>query len=323
MESLRILIDDESQCRTQRAVLAAFALSLPRADVTWSSRLPPVQGWADAPAASARRLRALLVALGPKAGRCTLYLPGHVVPGDRFAASPGNAGVPVPTSTTIADLDVFLADNGSHAATQFAQHAELNPDYQSCSAFPAAGLATVPPWLSASGMASPGLLTARPWYFVHVPARGQWLAWLRKAIDAGLLTVEDVQADVEEGLVRPSLVADAQAVAAGLGLPAVPDTSLDALFVCPEVRLSDSQYAMLHSASLQARTLRYHRMEAARKSAEAREAPPAQPRLAWPERAKRQVRSLGRRAVKKAYYYYAISLRPLIRGSDPGRSRSQ
>lgn len=320
---LRILIDDEGQCRTQRAVLACFAATLPQAQIAWASQLPRPARWADAPPASARRLRVLMAALEHLPGRYTLYVPGHVVPGEPLALAPNVPGPPVPNWATLADLDVFLADNGSPAAVQLAQQALLNPDYQSCSAFPAAGLATLPPWIRASGLASQGLITARPWYFAQAQSRSQWLAWVRKALHQRLLTLEDVRADVGEGLVRPSLLQDASALAAGDKPPLAPDTTLDTLFTCPEVRLSDAQYATLHSQALQARTSRYHRMEAARKSAEARDFRPPQPPVSLQARAARKVQSLARRAVKKAYYYYSISLRPLIRSSGASRSSSQ
>lgn len=342
---LRILIDDEGQCRTQRAVLACFAATLPQAQIAWASQLPRPARWADAPPASARRLRVLMAALEHLPGRHTVYVPGHLVPGDQLILDPYVAGAPVPEWTTVADLDIFLADNGSPAAIQLAQQAVLNPDYQSCSAFPAAGLATLPTWIRASGLASVVLITARPWYFAQAQSRSQWLAWLRRALHQSLLTLEDVRADVCEGLVRPSLLQDASALLAGDKMPLAPDATLDSLFTCPEVRLSDAQYAMLHSAALQARTTRYHRIEAARKSAEARDFRPPQPSVPLQARAARKVRSLARRAVKnavslqaldvrkirslarravkKAYYYYSISLRPLIRGSDASRSRSQ
>lgn len=320
MEKLRILIDDEGQCRTQRAVLGAFAASLREAEIAWSSQLPAVGGWADAPPASARRLRTLVAALSPMPGRYTLHVPGYVVPGMTLVLTPEVAGAPVPEWTNVIDLDLFLADNGSPAAAHFAHHARLNPDYQSCSAFAAAGLATVPPWIAASGLASPVQFTSRPWYAARVPARAQWLAWVGKALQEGRLSLQDVEADVQEGLARPSLLQDATALTAGEMPDAIPDVTLDGLFTCPEMRVSDAQHAMLHSRALQARTLRYHRMEASRKHAEAagyRVQPPPSGPLA--SRTARNVRTLARNAMKRAYRLYSVSLRPLLRrgGATP------
>lgn len=330
MAKLRILIDDTPPGRTQRAVLAAFAGMLPSSvEVAWCSTLEEPRCWRDAPPASARRVAWHAAALAPASEvQATVFLPGHVVPGDPQSVLGELSASALPSWTTVADLDWFVADNGSPEAAYLARHREANPDYQSFSSCLVSTFAASPSWLARGGFVSAGLMSLRPWYFAQVPTRVQWLQWVHTAIRLGRLSLADVEADVAEGLVRPSLLEDVQSLLAGGEIPACPDLTLDTLFICPEARLSDRQYGLLHSRELQQRTLRRARQEAARKAAEAREprtaAAPASasaPKVSgspW-SRALHKARDRARRLYKKAYTLYAATLRPLIRGSTTDR----
>lgn len=324
-KNLRILIDDAGQCRTQSAVLAAWAASVPASvELLRTSALPAPAGWHDVPPESARRLAARIEALAPVADTLTIFLPGHMIPGELDAFPADAAGAPLPAWTTAADLDLFAVDNGSPLAAHFAQHRAVNPDYHSCGSYPVAGFTSIPSWLTTGGLASAVLLTQRPWYFAQVPGRRAWLRWLRTAFAHKLLTLQDVEADVLAGAARPSLLEDARALEAGGEPLASPDTTLDSVFTCPELRPTDRQYAMLHSRALQERILHNARLETLRKLAEAGAKPGArsgaQPPPLW-IRLWRQGRSMPRRTVKAAYRIYSATLRPLIRGASAGQPR--
>ena len=320
MTELRFLIDDVGQSRSQRAVLASFARSLPApAEVAWSSALAQPRRWDDAPAESARRLGLRLQALAPAPGRRTVFIPGHVVPGAVQAFTAEVPATDLPASTTVAALDLFVADNAHPLAAEYAAHCAAHPDYESCSGHPGAGFTCLPVWLTAGGLSSALLLTQRPWYAARVGSSRQWLEWLARAMQQGLLTLADVAADIREGLVRPSLLAEAQALAAGSAPTSAADTTLDAIFVCPERRVPDAQYAMLHSAALQERMLLHAKLKGARKAQAARGGRSASPlRTAYRtlRSAAKRVYSLGFRGL---YLCYSVTLRPLIRRSPDRR----
>ncbi len=319
MTQLRFLIDDFGQCRTQRAVLSAFAGSLPpHCLVTWSSSLPAPQGWDDAPAESRQRLAARLAAMEPAADRVTVFLPGHVVPGEVHGFDPAAPRQELPGTTTAAELDLFVVDNGNPLLQAWQQERADRPDYESCSGRNVAAFTAVPSSLCAGGLASALLLTQRPWYTVDATTRKAWLAWVGRALQQQLLTLGDVEADVREGLVRPSLLADARALAQGVESPAFPDATLDALFTCPERRLSDAQHRLLHSQELQERTLRHAKVKAARKAAAVKAAGrPARTSPGWRLllRPARLARFVVQHGLHYAYQVYAATLRPLIRRS--------
>lgn len=324
MSVWRILIDDTDQGRTQRAVLKAFAATVPAGiPILWSSGLPPVVRWRDAPAISARRIAAHAAALAPDWSGRTLFIPSHVVPAEGARLVPPSAEAPLPSWVTVADLDVFVADNAGPCAALFARHRETNPDYQSCSSFGVVALAAQPVWTGEPPLTQSLLLTQRPWYSANVPSRVSWLAWVLRALREGHLALSDVEEDARELLVRPSLVEEVRVLLASGEVAPHPDLTLDTLFIAPEGRLMDAQYAMLHSRALQERTVRFHRQEVARKLAEA--ALPAAGRASrqrdplW-RRAARRARNAARRLVKLAYLGYSVTLRPLVRGA--GRTKS-
>lgn len=326
MTELRFLIDDTGQSRAQRGVLAAFARTLPAsAQVVWSSALALARRWDDAPAESARRLGVRLEALAPAPGRRTVFIPGHIVPGAVQGFVAAGPARDFAAFTTVAALDLFVADNGHPLAAEFAASCAAHHDYESCSAHPVAGFTSLPAWLTAGGLSSALLVTQRPWYSAQVAGSGQWLQWLAQALQQDLLALADVEADVREGLVRPSLLEEAKALAAGAEPAAVRDTTLDALFTCPERRVPDAQYAMLHSAALQERMLRQARVKGERKAKSARAAKKAassalrnalRPAYRKLRAAARKVYSLGFRG---AYFCYSVTLRPLIRRSADRR----
>lgn len=314
MPEIRFVIDDAGQCRTQRAVLSAFAASLAQdisASVVWSSDVHAVRHWEDVPPESARRLDLRLQALEPAAGRVTVFLPGHTIPA---AIAPWHAsGEALSTSrfTTVADLDIFVADNDAAELRAFHAFIDSHADYEAISRYDGFTSGELPDWLSRGGLVSALSFTQRPWYSALASSRVEWLRWVRMALEQGVLTMAMVEEDLRQGRVRPSLLED---VSRPLDDIALPDLTLDALFVVPECRPSDKQKSLLHSAELQKRTLDFVQRNSKRKSQKQWQRHGIWGRLRRvPKGLAKRLLKFCRRCVHKAYAGYAMSLRPLVK----------
>ncbi len=352
MTHLRFLIDDVPACLTQRAVLADFAATLKAAaaqggdaptgegggaatarspvEVLWTSALRGLPSWPDVPGESARRLAVRLVALAPLEDTVTVFLPAHTLPGpvDLPAAlawrpEPALASDGV---TAVADLDLFAVDNASAQAAALRDHLQAHPGYEVASRQAAFAAGPLPAWLVGAGLVSARLFTRRPWYSAHAPRCGPWLEAVVRALEGGRLTVAGVAEDVQQGLVRPSLLEEVTSLR-GEPLPAGgADLTLDALFVPPERRVPPAQRALLYSLALQRRTLAYARRNSAHKGLhrDARKGGRAARRARGPLalarsllRPVRQALRLGVRALWRTgwrllHAAYAASLRPLV-----------
>lgn len=260
MTNIHFLIDDASQCRTQKAVLLAFASALEECavgKVIRSSNVSELEKWDEVPSESSRRLALRIMAFQPAHDLLTAFLPGHVIPGSINSVFQQSTALTAQRFTTIADLDLFTIDN-AHSETQlFHDFATCNQDYESIGRYDRFKVATLPSELISGGLSSALLLTNRPWYSAFSPARLQWLSWVKQAIDQGLLDFSAVERDVQDGLVRPSLLSDVKALLNdGFNSP-LPDLTLDSMFVAPERRLVNSQHRLLYSEELQNRTIEY------------------------------------------------------------------
>lgn len=312
MPELRFLIDDEGQCRTQRAVLSVFAAALTQghdAKVSWSSKLQVIRYWEDVPTESARRLDLRLQALEPAAGWVTVFLPGHIVPGDLGAWGISGQALATNRFTTVADLDVFVADNGAADLCQFYEHAGSHPDYEAIGRYDQFTSDELPDWLTRGGLVSALSFTQRPWYSGKAGVREQWLGWVQKALEQGALTLAMVEEDVRQGKARPSLIAEVKALLNGVEVRELPDLTLDSLFVFPECRLSATQFQLLNSEDLQRRTLEFAGRNMKRKAFK-------QKKFGARDSLRRGVKRLRRLlllCLQAAYTGYAATLRPLVK----------
>lgn len=314
MTQLRFLLDDAGQSQTQKAVLSAFASDLEertKGEIVWSSQLPETRRWEDVPAESSRRLGLRLVALAPAPGRLTVFLPGHIIPGEVAPPLHGDGKLAASRFSTVADLDLFVMGNAGNEAQLYHDFVLAHPDYEAVSSYATFGAGALPGWLTSGGLTSAIKLTERPWYSAFAPARSAWLGWVRKALEQDCLTLAMVEDDVRNGLVRPSLLEEIRNLSDSAAIPATPDLTLDALFVAPERRLTVAQQLVLHSPELQARTLLYAKWKANHKLAKQQKE--------WHQ--KHPVRGYIKKALKKglkfgyhiAYAAYAASLRPLVK----------
>jgi hypothetical protein len=313
---LRFLLDDATPCRTQQAVLSVFATDLEeraRGTVIRTSQLTGMQQWADVPAESSRRLGLRLLALQPAPDQLTVFLPGHIVPGTIDTGSRWGSALAAREFSTVADLDVFAVDSTGSEVCQFHEFVAAHPDYESVSRYAGFTSAALPGWLVSGGLTSALKLTQRPWYCAYAPTRLQWLSWVRRAVDQGLLDLSRVEEDVRTGLVRPSLLAEVKAVMQGTDALPLPDLTLDTLFMAPERRLTDQQYRLLHSAELAERTLKFAKRKSARKGSKRGLLNDIQRvfkrflKLLW-----FLLRRLPQRIIQAAYRLYSITARPAV-----------
>lgn len=317
MTKVRFLLDDVGQSQTQRSVLRAFVADVESrslGEVIWASGIPELLQWTDVPAESSRRLGLRLFALQPETNQMTVFLPGHIVPGELSSFVPIDHAFAAASFSSVSGLDLFVIDNAALEVKQYQNFVQTNPDYESVSSFDAFSIRGLPAWLISGGLISCLRLTDRPWYSVFAPARVEWLAWVQRALERGDLTISMVQADISDGLVRPSLLNDVKCLANNRPLPPLSDSALDGLFVYPECRLSDSQYQLLHSKALQTRTIEYANRQTARKLGKQKGL------RHWARRALsliKRARSMFKRTFKfaylTAYKIYAISLRPMVK----------
>lgn len=324
MTTVRFLIDDVNQSQTQRAVLQVFATDLQNqslGDVVWASEIPNISTWNEVPSESSRQLGLRLFALSfTTSDQLTIFIPGHIVPG--MLNKPVNIDHAIATNsfTTVRSLDLFIINNASPELSQFQIFTKTNSDYEQLSNFELFSISELPDWLTYGGLKSCLNFTDRPWYSVFAPSRSEWLIWVQRALRQGNLTISMVQEDIHNGLARPSLLDDLKQIINNQALTSFPCTAstLDSLFIFPECRLSDTQYRLLHSKSLQARTLEFAKQQHKRKQKQLK----SRTQLAYSILKDRRIiikkfRSLFKKSIKlahlTAYTIYTISLRPLVK----------
>lgn len=262
MTRLFFLLDDAQQCRTQQAVLSAFAAELGEralGEVVFASRLTGLPHWSDVSSESSARLAVRLHALQPAADSCTVFLPGHIVPGPIVSTSRWDGALATRDFSTVADLDLFAIDNAHPDVRRMHDLSVAHPDYEVISRYAAFSTTDLPEWLVSGSLTSALQLTQRPWYFAFAPTRLQWLGWVKIALEREFLTLSMVEEDVGEAWVRPSLLDDVKALRLGIAAPPMPDLTLDSDFIPPEHRLTPCQYRLLHSSELQKRIVLYRK----------------------------------------------------------------
>ncbi|MBR0566019.1 hypothetical protein J5J83_07820 [Azoarcus sp. L1K30] len=314
MTRVRFILDDATQCNTQRAVLSAFAADLEKraqGEIVRSSQLTEWRTWDDVPAESSRRLALRLLALESAPDLVTVFLPGHIVPGEIALLASGTEALAAYGFTTVADLDLFVVDNAHAQVRQFQDFVSSGADYEAISRYEGFSAGSLPMQIGADGLTSALLFTQRPWYSAFSPARIRWLGWVKQAMAMGVLDAGMVDDDIRAGLVRPSLQCDVNALLEGGVAPQMPDLTLDSLFVVPEQRLTAEQYLLLHSDELQRRTVRYSKLKkGSGKVAKSRTLKSRLKGFRRPLRFLRRLPSLGFRA---AYVLYSMTARPAVK----------
>ena len=136
------------------------------------------------------------------------------------------------------------------------------------------------------------------------------MEWVQRALERGLLDIEMVNEDIRAGLVRPSLRQDVESLTREQALPVLPDTTPDAVFVPPELRLTDEQFLLLHSRALQERTIRFGKQR--KGTGKAEKGGTGKGRLKSIRRSLRFVRRLPQLGLRAAYLVYSVTARPAV-----------
>lgn len=305
------------QCKTQQAVLAVFEAEIKEGalgEIVRASQLTELRHWEDAPSESSRQLALRMLALKPSPNLWTVFIPGHIIPESIASPLPWSGALATSSFSSVANLDFFAVDN-SHIDLQCLYNFSIeNQDYESLSRYVGLTTSGTPEWLISNGLTSARLLSQRPWYSAFSPTRLQWLKFVNKAIERDLLNFKVIQDDISEGLVRPSLVEDFNALISGIDPPHIPDLNSDSLFVLPELRMSKSQYQILQSKDLQERTVKYAKLNNTKNFG----------KQGWvkylirtPRRLFKHTLHLLRRLIRlsfyTSYFLYSISFRPAVR----------
>lgn len=305
MTLIRFLLDDATACKTQQAVLSVFSgdlEELARGTVVRASRLSGMRQWADVSTESSNRLALRLLALQPVSDQLTVFLPSHIVPGTVDIGSRWGSTLAAREFSTVANLDLFAVDSAGSEVSQFHEFFAAHPDYEAVSRYANFTSAALPGWLVSGGLTSALQLTLRPWYCAYAPTRLQWLGWVRRALERGVLDLSMVEEDVRVGQVRPSLLTDVKAIMQGMDFRALPDLTLDTLFVAPERRLTDQQRQILHTLMIPKRTAKLSRRNLAGKISKQ-----GLLKFLWAS-----FRRLPRRSIQVVYRLYSTTARPVV-----------
>ncbi len=251
----RFVIDDDTECKTQRAVLLAFANALSErrvGDVLLSSNIVNDYLLVGAPINGSVRLSHRLACLTPSVERQrTVFFPAHIVPKKElgFWSSPpllsDRRVVPM-----ISCLDMFEVDNSSEELLEFSRFMKVESAYDSVSSynrFSSASISVSPLNVFA---ASAIKCRMRPWYFRGVALENDWFYWCKMAIDTGCLGMADLKEDVRAGRIRPSLHADVASLSSRMRVLLENGDPADELFVFPERRVSIAQRQLLISGQI-------------------------------------------------------------------------
>lgn len=300
MTKVRYFIDDVHQPKIQQAVLSVFAIDLKKqgmSQIVKSSELSGLRRWNDVTQRSSHNLALRLMALEPATDCCTVFLPGHVIPGPIATPSRWDRALVAREFSSVADLDIFAVDNAHPDIRRFHHFSLTHPDYESLSRYANLSNAHLPAWLTLGGLNSATQLSQRPCYCALAISRIQWLMIVKKSIEMGLLSMTVIEEDIRAGLVRPSLLTDVKALREGLDLTVLPNVDLDSLFIAPELRLTDAQYQLLRSKGLQKRAIKFANLNGTRKRGG--------------RRMQRYVRWLL--DYRSAKFFYSVTLRPVVR----------
>jgi len=258
MEQVKVLVDDSVGCNTQRAVLSAFVSELRKnksLSVIEMSKEPLSIIWSDVPAESSRQLALRLFAFQSKS-TMTVFLPGHIIPGRIDSANTFHSAICANNFRCVSGLDISVIRHAHKDVQFFLNFVDTHPNYNSVGGYENFNVERLPAWLVAGGLISALDICKRPWYFAQTPARIQWLYWVRKAIDQGLLNIQMVENDVSKGVVRPSLLSDVKQLILGVENPLI-QTTVDSFFTPPESALNCERLQILNSEELQQRAIKY------------------------------------------------------------------
>ena len=207
----------------------------------------------------------------PTSGK-TLYLDGNLLcQGDvselfQFAEE----GIVAPANLSLGHWDIFIIDHASPLVTKVAEKitALVREDYSVLAELNQLNHNYLrQDWLPVSygqrlmaNLLDCRALHERPWYNAFAPVTQQWLTYLQKAIANENLSWDDIEQDIEQGWVRPSLLWQLQQpMDVQINLP--PDLiEDDQRFIAPELRVSAEQQQLIASTIFPLPRREWHRL---------------------------------------------------------------
>lgn len=257
----RVFINDLTIGAVQRKVLAhtvrrATGIGV---DVVFASalRLTRVKKWQVKPEVTATLAAKLAVLCGAAGDGLTFYLDGNcMVQGDlgQLFDSAGEEFVRTEPDRRIGRLTCFLVNPGASVrkTATAAVKSLYQASYDDAADFELDGLGLPEAWVPVPYGASHAAriidctaLQNRPWYSPYARGGEIWVRQVDAAVRDGVLGEEDIETDLREGRVRPSLGYQlSNGIADPIRLPAT-IRDLDQLFVPPELALSTWQLKIL------------------------------------------------------------------------------
>jgi hypothetical protein len=90
-------------------------------------------------------------------------------------------------------------------------------------------------------------MNTQPWVSLDNPNRGLWVSCLRRALQKGFISRDELVREIEQGHVRPSLLAEAFSNSKGNWKPAFGDLLADALYTPPYYSIAASRRGKLYA----------------------------------------------------------------------------
>ncbi|MCD5982653.1 glycosyltransferase [Pseudomonas alliivorans] len=88
-------------------------------------------------------------------------------------------------------------------------------------------------------------MNTQPWVSLDNPNEVLWVSCLRRALDAGFITLADLEREIGQGHVRPSLLSQISAVSTETWKPTLSDILRDAQFLPPFYSIAASRWGAL------------------------------------------------------------------------------
>ena len=202
----------------------------------------------------------------------TLYLDGNLLcqgnVSELFECA--EDGIVAPASLSLGHWDIFIIDHASPSAMKAAAKitALVREDYGVLADLSQLDYNYLQQdWLPVSYGERPTAnlldcraLHERPWYNAFVPVTQHWLADLKKAIANGNLSWNDIDQDIDEGWVRPSLRWQLQQpMDIGMDFPSDLIEG-DQKFIAPELKVSTEQQQLIASTIFPLPRREWHRL---------------------------------------------------------------
>ena len=250
MTSYNVIIDDEYQPETHKAVLRQFSDTLSKqvnVNVLRSSNINNEIKWKDISKYSAHKLTAILEAFNPAPSTYSLYIPGHVIPANITMNMTIAKDIATNVFQNISSLDITIVNNSRVSISNFKKdieeltYNEIN-DYK-------LEIEKLPENILNSNIVSASLISDRPWYYNSSRYKKLWNDCVKSAYENGYLDSGVIERDINNGLIRPSYSNDFLKITEKLK-----DNNDNAFhdinFTPPEYRITKKQVSILKRMDL-------------------------------------------------------------------------